>query len=534
MKSYLQSLSNRSLAVIALILCFPAFLLNLGKMAFIGDEGIRTLVAFEMKLSGDFIVPTLSGEQYFNKPPLYNWFIYLFSEGFGTYGEWPTRMTTLVFLTLFAVTIFYFSKKYFDRLTAFTMAMLLLTSGRILFWDSMLGLIDICFSWIIYVNFMILYSMAKSERWRAMFIFSYLLFSVAFLLKGLPAVVFQGISVITALVLHGQWKRRFFSWDHWIGAAIGVLPVIAYYAVFAANVDLRHVFEVLLDQSMQRTGTRHGIAKTLLHVLTFPPEQVYHFLPWSLLLGILFHPRWRAWMNANEFIRFNFWMLLANVPVYWLSVQVYPRYLLMFIPLFNMVGYFLLQESRRDNGRWWKGMHGVLASMTILATLASLVLPWIPGAGQVPGIWWIWPVSAVLMGFCLAGMMFDQNRMFIWMVIGLLGARIVFDLVVLPSRASTARSNVIRDDCQRVADIYKDNTWYLYKETYPHQVARCYLSVYTDQIIGYSDHVEDPQAIYLVDRKLYADFPGILVDSVKIEMNGSLALMQAASPAKQE
>lgn len=325
-------------------------------MAFIGDEGIRTLVAFEMKLSGDFIVPTLSGEQYFNKPPLYNWFIYLFSEGFGTYGEWPTRMTTLVFLTLFAVTIFYFSKKYFDRLTAFTMAMLLLTSGRILFWDSMLGLIDICFSWIIYVNFMILYSMAKSERWRAMFIFSYLLFSVAFLLKGLPAVVFQGISVITALVLHGQWKRRFFSWDHWIGAAIGVLPVIAYYAVFAANVDLRHVFEVLLDQSMQRTGTRHGIAKTLLHVLTFPPEQVYHFLPWSLLLGILFHPRWRAWMNANEFIRFNFWMLLANVPVYWLSVQVYPRYLLMFIPLFNMVGYFLLQESRRDNGRWWKGI----------------------------------------------------------------------------------------------------------------------------------------------------------------------------------
>ena len=219
---------------------------------------------------------------------------------------------------------------------------MLLTSGRILFWDSMLGLIDICFSWIIYLNFMILYQLAKAERWRILFILSYLLFSIAFLLKGLPAVVFQGISVITALQLHGTLKKKFISKDHVIGIGIGIIPLLAYYAVYATMVPLDKVFSILLDQSMQRTATHHGIWKTVTHFFTFPLEQSYHFLPWSLLLVVGFHPKFKTWMRAHDFIRFNFWMLVINLPVYWLSVQVYPRYLLMFVPMFNMVGYLSL------------------------------------------------------------------------------------------------------------------------------------------------------------------------------------------------
>ncbi len=105
LKKYILNLSVKQLALIAVLLCFPAFLLNLGTIAFIGDEAIRTLVALEMKLSGNFIVPTLNGEPYYNKPPLYNWFIYLLSMLFGSFGEWPTRVTTLIFLGAFAWTV---------------------------------------------------------------------------------------------------------------------------------------------------------------------------------------------------------------------------------------------------------------------------------------------------------------------------------------------------------------------------------------------------------------------------------------------
>jgi 4-amino-4-deoxy-L-arabinose transferase-like glycosyltransferase len=57
-----------------------------------------SLVAFEMKMSGNFIVPTMNGEFYYNKPPLYNWFIYGMSMLLGHFGEWPSRLTTLISL----------------------------------------------------------------------------------------------------------------------------------------------------------------------------------------------------------------------------------------------------------------------------------------------------------------------------------------------------------------------------------------------------------------------------------------------------
>jgi 4-amino-4-deoxy-L-arabinose transferase-like glycosyltransferase len=79
-----------------------------------------------------------------------------------------------------------------DKLAGISMALMVLTSGRILFWDSMLGLIDICFSAVIYLNFMVLFYFGKQEQWKKMFLYSYLLMSAAFLLKGMPAIVFPG------------------------------------------------------------------------------------------------------------------------------------------------------------------------------------------------------------------------------------------------------------------------------------------------------------------------------------------------------
>src|SRR5574338_939882 len=95
-------LTNAQLALLGVLLAWPAFLVHLGLIAFIGDEGIRSLVAFEMKMSGNFIVPTMNGEFYYNKPPLYNWFIYGMSMLLGHFGEWPSRLTTLISLGGFA------------------------------------------------------------------------------------------------------------------------------------------------------------------------------------------------------------------------------------------------------------------------------------------------------------------------------------------------------------------------------------------------------------------------------------------------
>lgn len=526
LKRFLLDLTLRQLTLLALALCIPAFLIHLGSMAFIGDEAIRTLVALEMKLSGNFLVPTLNGEEYFNKPPLYNWCIYMVSRVAGYFGEWPTRLTTLIFLGLFAWTVYYFIRKKFDQLTSITMALMLLTCGRILFWDSMLGLIDICFSWIIYLNFMILYFLARKEQWQRLFILSYLLFSIAFLLKGLPAVVFQGISILTALRLHGVLKQKLFSVPHFTGIVVGIIPLAAYYILYASQVSLDHVFSILVDQSMQRTATHHGIWKTITHIFTFPFEQSYHFLPWSLLMIMLFHPKFKTWMQGDHFIRYSFWMLLLNLPVYWMSVQVYPRYLLMFVPLFNLIGYYVLQQSAITSTRWWKILQYIFIVMTGLAMIMMILMPLESRVRALEGMIFIWLGGSVLITLCFFGMLWDVKRTFVWFAIALLVIRSVFDLVVIPLRKTDFPENTCRADCLRVASRHGHHTWYIYKETETHQVARFYTSVYSKQIIRRAEIASDTSAYYLVDKALYPDFPGTRVDSVILERGQMLALMR--------
>ncbi|MEO1712743.1 MAG: hypothetical protein AAFU60_05350, partial [Bacteroidota bacterium] len=64
-----------ALLLLLLVVLLPALCVHLGILTYIDDEAIRALVALEMNLSQDYITPTLSGDLYFNKPPLYNWFL---------------------------------------------------------------------------------------------------------------------------------------------------------------------------------------------------------------------------------------------------------------------------------------------------------------------------------------------------------------------------------------------------------------------------------------------------------------------------
>ena len=185
---------------LTLVMLIPALLINLGLMPFIDDEAIRALVALEMDLSGNYIVPTMNGEYYYNKPPLFNWLLLLYFKLFSEYSEFASRFATVISLLGYGATVFYFFKKHFDTKVAFINALLLITCGRILFFDSMLGLIDITFSWVTFVAFMWVYHFYEKEKWYALFVGTYVLTAAGFLMKGLPSVVFQGFTLLTFLI----------------------------------------------------------------------------------------------------------------------------------------------------------------------------------------------------------------------------------------------------------------------------------------------------------------------------------------------
>ena len=75
------------------------------------DEPTRALVAIEMMFSDNYWVPTIQGEFYYNKPPLYNWIIAGLFTVTGSMSEFIFRLPSVIPLLLFGLTIFLWTKK---------------------------------------------------------------------------------------------------------------------------------------------------------------------------------------------------------------------------------------------------------------------------------------------------------------------------------------------------------------------------------------------------------------------------------------
>ena len=125
----------RYLVWIILLLLIPALFINLGLSLLITDEATRGVVSFEMIQRGKLLVPTIHGEHYYNKPPLYNWVLLGFFNLFKQYSEFVLRLPSVISLLLFGLVIYLTTRKELGARVAFLSSLLFISCGRILFYD---------------------------------------------------------------------------------------------------------------------------------------------------------------------------------------------------------------------------------------------------------------------------------------------------------------------------------------------------------------------------------------------------------------
>jgi len=123
-------------AILLTVLACLLFLPGLGARDFwapgepIYGEVIR--VMFE---KSNWLVPTLNGQIYADKPVLYFWFALLVSKLAGGVSEWTVRVPAAIGGLGLVLTTYQFGKTFYDRRTGFLAAIMLATSSR-LFWES--------------------------------------------------------------------------------------------------------------------------------------------------------------------------------------------------------------------------------------------------------------------------------------------------------------------------------------------------------------------------------------------------------------
>lgn len=508
------------------LLLLPALLTHLGLLAFTGDEGIRALVALEMDISGNYITPTMFGEFYYNKPPLYNWILLAFFELTGRSDELIARLPTVFFLLAYAATVWFFIKKHMPARTSgpsifnFQFSILsslaLITCGRILFWDSMLALIDTCFSWLMYALFMVIFTQGERERYGRLFAGAYLLAAIGFMLKGLPAVVFLGIALVAYFIWAKKW-RKLFSLAHIGGMAVFGGVVGGYYALYAQQNGLSTVFSTLFAESAKRTFVEHGIGKTVLHLFTFPFEMWYHFLPWTLLAVFLFGKKALQQIRKDRFIAWNALVFITTILPYWTSVEVYPRYLLMHVPLAFTVLFYLYFKSKAVGTKTVRWVEGIFQGLCWLMLAASFAPLWWQAVADVPHLHLktsLLVVSMALLIWCYRR--WEAHRMLTFVVV-MLVARMAFNWFVLPTRLDVDCQTQVRQTSLDAVKLAAGRPIHIYKNSLGFQpVTGYYFTRETGQILR-KQHAGDfdRNACYLMDTTVYTR-PHETLSKVKI------------------
>lgn len=423
-----------------------------------------------------------------------------FYEIGNSYSELIIRLPVVIFLLLFGLAIYLGIRKKTGNQAAAISALAFITCGRILFYDSMMGLIDTSFSLLIFLNFLLIYKLLTKEKYLQLFIFSYLITSIAFMMKGLPAIVFQGITLLVTLFFFKK-KEKIISWPHLTGIGIFIVLVGSYYFLAWMENPTREYFHTLINESTKRTFIEYGLGNTLIHILTFPFEQFYHLLPWSVLFIYLFDSRFYRNIRQNKFLSFLALVFIFNIPVYWVSPETYPRYLFMLYPILLILlvnHHFYLKKN--------KSKLPVILEW-VFFSLILLVIP-----GLLAGTYFyefideerIKLVLLLIIFFIIAianlYLLLKKYRMEL-LVITLLGLRLAFNFAVIPQRLEESRITLQKEQAIQLAKVAEKNEIHLYwLATCSHETSY-YISRETGRILHRYRGEFYPNTLYLVDDR---------------------------------
>jgi 4-amino-4-deoxy-L-arabinose transferase-like glycosyltransferase len=417
--------------VIAYLLLIAGLFINLGDTPLKFEEPRRALVSLEMILSDNYILPTVNGEPYLKKPPVFNWVLVGMYSLFSSNSEWVTRLPTVLSFILIIIVLVMAGRRYVNLEFGLLSGLLFAVSSRLLFYGVNFAEIDMFFTFILVTSVMGFYVFYRQEKRYAAFVWAYFFCAIGILTKSFPALVFTGFSISVYLLIRRDYKTLF-SLAHVTGIVIMLILISGYLILLSQHIPLDQYFSSILKDSSQRTVVNNSAVDFFLHLVRFPVEFILSLFPGSLLLIYVFRSKSvRETIIKNDYILFSCIALGATFWIYWFSPGARLRYVFMLFPFFlNVVLYFYwIRQSEGKNQ-----LLNVLLNISCgLAALALIIAPFVYPLGKIHMF------ILILLGFGIGAIPFFQKY---FQVYGLYGfillfllLRIGFDLVILPIRA---------------------------------------------------------------------------------------------------
>jgi 4-amino-4-deoxy-L-arabinose transferase-like glycosyltransferase len=379
-------LSSRLFLVVAVPLLWAlAYLPNLGAHDLVHEEGRRATPARAMLATGDYVVPTIYGDTYFNKPPGFFWVVAGFGHLLGGVNAWACRLPSVLSLLWGVLIIRGFARRQLRRETR-VLAGLMLLASSIMADKGRLGEIDALLSALVFCCMSVWWDGYEEEGqtleswlWLGTFM------AMAVLLKAPNGPVEFYVPIVAFLLWERQWKRLF-SWGHAIALVMMVLPTAMWVALayLGSHWTLAEFAKLWFDQIGGDTVPGQSHALPIGRYVTFPVEVAAMLLPWVLAMVPMMVPSVARWLKVDRTLwRYLVCCVGVMTVAFWAWPSSRPRHMMAAIyPACVLAAMFVTESCRQviaeNAARMMAGGAKIAAVVMASLGVAGAVVAWVP------------------------------------------------------------------------------------------------------------------------------------------------------------
>jgi len=429
------------------------------------EEPRRAIVSIEMYLTGNFIVPEINGWSYYNKPPVFNWIMAGFFWLFGSMEEWVVRLPSLLSIVALSVIHYFFSKKYVSQRVALYSAFFYATAAEVLLYGAVnTGEIDPFYSLLVYLQMLALFHFHQQGRFWPMFLLSYALMALGFLVKGIPSIAFQGLTIIAMAIYHRSWKILFHP-AQFAGLALFFALCTAYFYPYSQQDDLVGFLVRQYKEASQRTGLETPPLETLSQTLLFPLQLAKLLLPWSLLSIFLFRRNTFKMLRQNPLVLFSALFFIANIPIYWISGDFKPRYYYMFFPFLLLIFCWFFERNKEAMPGSRKAFRIFMKGFASLVPVLFIILLFIPEMQVVDDLA-LRVAAMTALGLLVAVLMWKSSQTLAVSILLMAVLRLGLNLFYMPAWQADPNVAYARSTVAEILKITGTERVYLYGKPY--------------------------------------------------------------------
>jgi hypothetical protein len=373
---------------------------------------------------------------------------------------------------------------------------------------------------------MTVFVFGEKKQYYKLFIFSYIVMSIGYLLKGFPSFGFQGLTLLGYFIYTKNFKKLFHP-AHFIGGFVFLLIVGGYYLLYfnKTNLEPTALFKNLLSESTQRTPFFHDVGLFFKHLIKYPYELLYHYGPGMYFFILLLRKDWRQIIRSNRFVLFCAIIFFVNILIYWLSPKIFARYIFMHLALlFTVFAFFYYQSAANDLRK--KILDTFFLVVTILFFIVCFILPFHRLTSHVDQALLKSAILIPVFGFIIWHMIKYPQYRIVHVFFMIAVFRIGFNWFVFVQRG--AENVVAENDGEKIAEITKGQPLFIHGRPINHSLGNIgdknatsfNIAKYRKDIIRFNDSIDynafyltSPDSVKTLPHKVYYKFDNPEIDS---------------------